>query len=130
MNIGYLPPKAEMQLEDLFIAVYCFVEESYRQLVGDPSTLRQSNNGHPAFTDAEIITIALVGASYREKTPNAPGMARWTRAGVFSSPGCATAPAMAAGCVCCACRWPICSSRCVFWWAPAWIAIASSIAFR
>ena len=61
MNIGYLPPKAEMQLEDLFIAVYCFVEESYRQLVGNPSILRQSNNGHPAFTDAEIITIALVG---------------------------------------------------------------------
>ena len=30
MNIGYLPPKAEMQLEDLFTAVYCFVEESYR----------------------------------------------------------------------------------------------------
>ena len=61
MNIGHLPPKAEMQLEDLFTAVYCFVEESYRLLFGDSATLRQSNNGHPAFTDAEIITIALVG---------------------------------------------------------------------
>ena len=61
MNIGDLPAKAEMQLEDLFTTVYCLVEESYRLLFGDPATLRHSNNGHPDFTDAEIITIALVG---------------------------------------------------------------------
>ena len=40
MNIGDLPPKAEMQLEDLFTMVYCLVEESYRLLFGDPATLR------------------------------------------------------------------------------------------
>jgi hypothetical protein len=61
MKIGPLPPKAEMQLEDLFTVVYCWVEESYRLLFGDPAHLRQSNNGHPDFTDAEVLTIALVG---------------------------------------------------------------------
>ena len=29
MNIAHLPSKADMTLEDLFITVYCFVEESY-----------------------------------------------------------------------------------------------------
>lgn len=61
MNIGPLPVKAEMKLDDLFTAVYCVVEESYRLLFGAPATLRRSNNGHPDFTDAEILTIALVG---------------------------------------------------------------------
>ncbi len=37
MNIGDLPIKAEMQLEDLFTTVYCVVEESYRLLFGDPA---------------------------------------------------------------------------------------------
>jgi len=61
MNIGNLPVKAEMTLEDLFTSVYCVVEESYRQRFEDPSSLRHSNNNQPDFTDAEIITIALVG---------------------------------------------------------------------
>ena len=32
MNIAHLPSKADMTLEDLFITVYCFVEESYCRL--------------------------------------------------------------------------------------------------
>ena len=71
MNIGHLPPKAEMKLDDLFTAVYCFVEESYRLLFGDPAQLRQSNNHHPDFTDAEIITIALVGELQGEDSQRA-----------------------------------------------------------
>jgi len=60
-----------MQLEDLFTVVYCFVDDSYRLLFGDPSQLRQSNNGHPTFTDAEIITIALVGELQGEDSQRA-----------------------------------------------------------
>jgi hypothetical protein len=56
-----LPPKADMSLEDLFIAVYCCAEEAYRLLFGTQSALRKSNNSDPAFTDVEVITIALVG---------------------------------------------------------------------
>ena len=47
MNIGNLPAKAEMTLEDLFTSVYCFVEDSYRLLFEDPSSLRHSNNNQP-----------------------------------------------------------------------------------
>ena len=61
MNIGNLPAKADLMLEDLFTLVYCFVEDRYRLLFEDPSSLRQSPNNQPDFTDAEIITIALVG---------------------------------------------------------------------
>ena len=61
MNIAHLPSKADMTLEDLFITVYCFVEESYCLQFAAPFSLRQSNNHQPAFTDAEIITLALVG---------------------------------------------------------------------
>jgi hypothetical protein len=61
MNIGDLPTKAEMQLEDLFTVVYCWVDDSYRLLFGDQAMLRQSNNASPEFTDAEVLTLALVG---------------------------------------------------------------------
>ena len=61
MNIGNLPAKADLMLEDLFTLVYCLVEDRYRLLFEDPSSLRQSPNNQPDFTDAEIITIALVG---------------------------------------------------------------------
>lgn len=71
MNIGPLPGKAEMKLDDLFTAVYCVVEESYRLLFGDPATLRQSNNRQPDFTDAEILTIALVGELQGEDSQRA-----------------------------------------------------------
>ena len=47
MNIAHLPSKADMPLEDLFITVYCFVEESYRLQFADPSSLRQSTNNQP-----------------------------------------------------------------------------------
>ena len=61
MNIGDVPTKADMQLEDLFTVVYCWVDDSYRLLFGEPATLRQSNNASPEFTDAEVLTLALVG---------------------------------------------------------------------
>jgi len=71
MNIAHLPSKADMPLEDLFITVYCFVEESYRLQFADPSSLRQSTNNQPTFTDAEIITLALVGELQGEESQRA-----------------------------------------------------------
>lgn len=66
-----LPPKAKLSLEDLFIAVYCCVEDEYRLLFGNQSALRSSNNSEPAFTDAEVITIALVGELQGEDSQKA-----------------------------------------------------------
>ena len=40
MNIAHLPSKADMTLEDLFITVYCFVEESYYLQFAAPFSLR------------------------------------------------------------------------------------------
>ena len=71
MNIAHLPSKADMTLEDLFITVYCFVEESYYLQFAAPFSLRQSNNHQPAFTDAEIITLALVGELQGEDSQRA-----------------------------------------------------------
>lgn len=53
--------KDELTLEDLFCIVYCIVDDQYKLLVGSQKNLRNSNNGDPVFTDAEVITIALVG---------------------------------------------------------------------
>ena len=53
--------KDTMSLDDLFCLVYCTVDDYYTALVGAQSTLRRSPNGNPLFTDAEVITIALVG---------------------------------------------------------------------
>jgi hypothetical protein len=59
-NIAYLD-KDTMSLEDLFCLTYCTIDEYYTLLFGEQSTFRRSPNGNPAFTDAEVITIALVG---------------------------------------------------------------------
>ena len=66
-----LPPKAQIKTEDLFIVVYCCVDEHYHLLFGSQSALRQSNNSQPAFTDAEVITIALVGELMGEDSQKA-----------------------------------------------------------
>lgn len=66
-----LPPKAKLSLEELFIAVYCCAEEEYRLLFGSQSTLRKSNNSEPSFSDAEVITIALVGELQGEDSQKA-----------------------------------------------------------
>lgn len=66
-----LPPKAQMEMEDLFTAVYCCVDENYHLLFGSQSALRQSNNSQPAFTDIEIITIALTGELMGEDSQKA-----------------------------------------------------------
>lgn len=53
--------KNELKLEDLFCVTYVIVDDYYKLLIGSQKNLRVSNNGEPQFTDAEIITIALVG---------------------------------------------------------------------
>ena len=53
--------KETMSLEDLFIVVYCVIDEYYMLLFGSQAYFRRSPNNTPQFTDAELITIALVG---------------------------------------------------------------------
>lgn len=64
-------PKAEISLENLFEVVYYIVDEFYRLTVGSQKNLRRSNNNDPDFTDAEVITIALVGELTGENSENA-----------------------------------------------------------
>jgi len=71
MTTLVLPPKAQMEMEDLFTAVYCCVDEQYHLLFGNQSALRQSHNSPPAFTDAEVLTIALVGELMGEDSQRA-----------------------------------------------------------
>jgi hypothetical protein len=60
--------------EDVVILVYVFVSDTYDQLFGSPKYFRRSNNSTPAFTDAEILTIALVG-----ELAQAPSHRAWWR---------------------------------------------------
>jgi Transposase DDE domain len=53
--------KDALNLEDLFCIVYCVSDDYYKLLIGSKKNLRLSNNRDPVFTDAEVITIALVG---------------------------------------------------------------------
>lgn len=46
-------------INDQLIAVYCFVDDSLKNHP-DLAQWRTSNNGAPQFTDAEVITIALM----------------------------------------------------------------------
>ena len=55
-----LPGKDELDMELLFTAVYCVVSD-FIKLMGGQQSFRQSNNDDPEFTDAELITIILVG---------------------------------------------------------------------
>ena len=59
-NISYLD-KDTMSLEDLFCTVYCVIDDYYSLLIGEQANLRRSPNNTPQFTDAEVITLALVG---------------------------------------------------------------------
>jgi hypothetical protein len=59
-NMTYLD-KDTMSLEDLFCTVYCVIDDYYTLLIGEQANLRRSPNNTPQFTDAEVITLALVG---------------------------------------------------------------------
>lgn len=59
-DLAYID-KDKLSLEDLFCVVYCVVDDYYKLLIGSQKSLRLSNNEDPVFTDAEVITIALVG---------------------------------------------------------------------
>lgn len=67
-----LPSKAEMTLEDLFITVYCCVTEQFALLFGDPYWVLPRRIDHqPAFCDAQVVTIALVGELQGEDSQKA-----------------------------------------------------------
>lgn len=53
--------KDHMSLEELFVIVYCVIDDYYTMLFGSQAYFRRSPNNNPQFTDAELITIALVG---------------------------------------------------------------------
>jgi hypothetical protein len=55
-----MPCKDELSLEDVFILVYCVVSD-FLNHVGGQKSLRRSNNNDPEFTDAEVMTIAIIG---------------------------------------------------------------------
>jgi hypothetical protein len=55
-----LPGKENLNMELLFTAVYCVVSDFIKHMGGQQS-LRNSNNDNPEFTDAEVISIVLVG---------------------------------------------------------------------
>lgn len=65
-----LPPKEQMSLEDVFIAVYCVVSEFLTNM-GGPQRLRRSNNHNPEFTDAEVICLELVGQLAKQASQSA-----------------------------------------------------------
>lgn len=62
--------KEALNLEDLFTIVYCIIDDYYKLLIGSPRNIRNSNNWNPHFTDAELITIALVGELKGETSEN------------------------------------------------------------
>jgi hypothetical protein len=52
--------KATWSLAEVFTIVFTFVDDAYKQLFGNQSYFRASPNSEPAFTDSEVITLALV----------------------------------------------------------------------
>lgn len=60
-----LPPepldlKKNWALEDVFTIVYTVVDDSYQKLFRTPAYFRRSSNSEPAFSDSEVVTLALV----------------------------------------------------------------------
>ena len=55
--------------EDAFVIVYSLVDDLYKQLFGSQAFFRNSPNSEPKFTDAEVLTIALVAelAAYQSQ---------------------------------------------------------------
>jgi hypothetical protein len=63
--------KDMISLEELFCMTYCVIDDYYTLLIGEQANLRQSPNGNPTFTDAEVISIALVGELKGENSERA-----------------------------------------------------------
>jgi len=55
--------KLSWSLEEIFVIVFTVVDDSYKKLFGSPGYFRTSPNDEPAFTDSELITLALVAAA-------------------------------------------------------------------
>ena len=75
MNITHLPSKADMTLEDLFITVYCFVEESYNLIFRPlPRCARATITNPPSPMPKS--SPWLWWANYKGKSLSALGMVR------------------------------------------------------
>jgi len=66
LNVPAQPVMLQVSLEEVLTVVYVLVDDIYKKLFGSQQFFRRSPNHEPAFTDAEIITLALVAelASY------------------------------------------------------------------
>ena len=79
-------------IEDELTEIYCFVDDAFKAHQ-DWAAWRRSNNAHPAFTDAEVVTLALmqggfgvptlkqtyrlIAANFRSAFPLLPSYAQW-----------------------------------------------------
>ena len=52
--------KKSWSLEEVFTIIYTLTDDAYKKLFGKQSYFRTSNNSEPNFSDAEIITLAIV----------------------------------------------------------------------
>jgi hypothetical protein len=52
--------KATWSMEEVFIIVFTVVDDAYKKLFVNQAYFRTSPNAEPAFTDSEVITLALV----------------------------------------------------------------------
>lgn len=52
--------KEKWCLKEVFTIVYIMVDDAYKKLFGHQKWFRMSPNNEPKFTDAEVITLALV----------------------------------------------------------------------
>jgi len=52
--------KATWSMDEVFTIVFTLVDDAYKKLFGNQRYFRASPNSEPAFTDSEVITLALV----------------------------------------------------------------------
>jgi hypothetical protein len=66
LNVPAQPVTLDLSLEEVLTVVYVLVDDIYKKLFVSSKFFRRSPNHEPAFTDAEIITLAIVAelASY------------------------------------------------------------------
>ncbi len=57
----YIFSKSEMTIEDLFVTIFVFIDDFFKVRFQSSNIIRRSPNHNPAFTDAEVVTVQIVG---------------------------------------------------------------------
>jgi hypothetical protein len=52
-------------MEEVFTIIFTVVDDAYKQLFATQAYFRTSPNSEPAFTDSEVITLALASGTGR-----------------------------------------------------------------